>query len=84
MSAVTSSVKLNGASLTILGDVFLRNVVAVFDIGKNEMRFAERKGPSSPNSTASSTGPSTGSATDNQAKLLLLTLLAMSTILIVV
>ena len=29
----------------ILGDVFLKNVLAVFDIGKSEMRFAARRNP---------------------------------------
>ena len=27
----------------ILGDVFLKNVVAVFDVGASEMRFAARE-----------------------------------------
>lgn len=31
-----------GESLAILGDVFLKNVLAVFDIGASEMRFAAR------------------------------------------
>ncbi|KAK4552870.1 hypothetical protein LTR86_010002 [Recurvomyces mirabilis] len=31
-----------GISLNFLGDAFLKNVVAVFDAGKDEMRFAER------------------------------------------
>ncbi|KAL2354903.1 aspartic peptidase domain-containing protein [Cryomyces antarcticus] len=33
----------NGGGLNILGDVFLKNVLAVFDIGASEMRFAARE-----------------------------------------
>ena len=32
-----------GDSLSILGDVFLKNVLAVFDVGAGEMRFAARE-----------------------------------------
>lgn len=32
-----------GESLSILGDVFLKNVLAVFDVGASEMRFAARE-----------------------------------------
>ena len=32
-----------GDSLSILGDVFLKNVLAVFDVGASEMRFAARE-----------------------------------------
>ncbi|KAK4690285.1 hypothetical protein P7C71_g6469, partial [Lecanoromycetidae sp. Uapishka_2] len=31
-----------GDSLSILGDVFLKNVLAIFDVGASEMRFAAR------------------------------------------
>ena len=33
----------NGVGLNFLGDVFMHNVVSVFDFGKTEMRFAARK-----------------------------------------
>ena len=29
--------------LAVLGDVFLKNVLAVFDVGAGEMRFAARE-----------------------------------------
>ncbi|OQO04667.1 hypothetical protein B0A48_09589 [Cryoendolithus antarcticus] len=32
----------DGLSLNFLGDAFMKNVVVVFDMGRNEMRFAER------------------------------------------
>ena len=34
---------IGGVNGIILGDAFLKNVVAVFDFGKNEMRFAARR-----------------------------------------
>jgi hypothetical protein len=44
--ACVSTIKRQAAqgsiALNFLGDVFLQNVVAVFDFGKNEMRFAPR------------------------------------------
>ncbi len=39
----TSGVDNAGNGLPVLGDVFLRNVLAVFDIGASEMRFAGRE-----------------------------------------
>ena len=33
----------NGGGLTIVGDVFLRNVLAVFDVGAAQIRFAARQ-----------------------------------------
>jgi hypothetical protein len=39
-----------GISLAFLGDAFLKNVVAVFDFGKNEMRFAARNDSGTPTS----------------------------------
>lgn len=35
-----SGIQDNGGGLSILGDVFLKNVIAVFDVGAAEMRFA--------------------------------------------
>lgn len=35
-----SGVQNGGGAVNILGDVFLRNVIAVFDVGQAEMRFA--------------------------------------------
>lgn len=32
-----------GGGLAVLGDVFLKNVLAVFDVGASEMRFATRE-----------------------------------------
>ena len=46
-STVAPTVPLNGIELFFLGDFFLRNVVAVFDFGANEMRFAARTNDSS-------------------------------------
>lgn len=37
-----SAIQLAGQGPSILGDAFLRNVVAVFDVGAAEMRFASR------------------------------------------
>ncbi|KAI8626301.1 acid protease [Xylariaceae sp. FL1651] len=56
VSTVKRSSRLGDIALSFLGDVFLHNVVAVFDFGKNEMRFAPRadgggftpKGPKKP------------------------------------
>ena len=55
-------------SFPILGTPFLRSVVAVFDFGKDEMRFAERVYPNKStvtagNSTVDGCGSSTGGAT---------------------
>ena len=55
MSAVESS---DGIALMFLGDAFLKNVVAVFDVGHDEMRFAPRLESDEGNpSSASPTGP---------------------------
>jgi hypothetical protein len=55
-----------GISLYFLGDVFLKSVVAVFDFGKDEMRFAPRL-----ESNATSTVPvSTGGAASNGVSVL--------------
>lgn len=35
-----TGIQSSGMSSAILGDVFLHNVVAVFDIGNEEMKFA--------------------------------------------
>jgi hypothetical protein len=49
-----------GISFPILGTPFLRSVVAVFDFGKDEMRFAERaESASAGNSTVGGSGTST-------------------------
>jgi hypothetical protein len=42
LSTIGAVVPTAGISLAFLGDAFLKNVVAVFDFGKNEMRFAAR------------------------------------------
>lgn len=41
-STVSIPAEGSGVALNFLGDAFLRNVVAVFDFGKTEMRFAAR------------------------------------------
>ncbi|KAK3699771.1 hypothetical protein LTR37_016280 [Vermiconidia calcicola] len=46
-STVAPTVPLAGIELFFLGDYFLRNVVAVFDFGSDEMRFAARINDSS-------------------------------------
>ncbi|CAI7585664.1 unnamed protein product [Penicillium glandicola] len=40
--ASSDEVSLGGIILNIIGVPFLKNVVAVFDFGKNEMRFAKK------------------------------------------
>lgn len=42
-SSVGATGEDEGLALNFLGDAFLKNVVAVFDFGKDEMRFAARK-----------------------------------------
>ncbi|KAJ6143363.1 hypothetical protein N7471_002816 [Penicillium samsonianum] len=42
--ASSSEVSLGDVTLNIIGVPFLKNVVAVFDFGKNEMRFAKKFG----------------------------------------
>ena len=39
----TSNISDGGEGLQCLGDVFLTNVVAVYDLGANNMRFAQRE-----------------------------------------
>jgi hypothetical protein len=57
-------VELYGLTGNIIGDAFLKNVVAVFDFGNNEMRFAERteggntSSTSPPSPTTSTSGAS--------------------------
>jgi hypothetical protein len=41
-SSVAPTGEGDGLALNFLGDAFLRNVISVFDIGKQEMRFAAR------------------------------------------
>lgn len=41
-SGVAATIPEEGIALNFLGDVFLKNVVAVFDFGTDEMRFAAR------------------------------------------
>lgn len=64
-SSVSRTGEGSGLSLSFLGDAFLRNVVSVYDFGKEEMRFASRVNSSSGNSNSSSstpTPPFTGAA----------------------
>ncbi|OAL51564.1 acid protease, partial [Pyrenochaeta sp. DS3sAY3a] len=41
-SSIAPTAEDGGITLNFLGDAFLRNVVSVYDFGKNEMRFASR------------------------------------------
>ena len=52
--------------LAFLGDAFLKNIVAVFDFGKNEMRFAARNDSETPISNNPSTTPITTNAGNNR------------------
>ena len=78
-STVAPSGSLGDIELFFLGDYFLRNVVAVFDFGKNEMRWAERYHDS--NSSSSGSGPAvvpaTGSATFLESRWLTISLVCM-------
>jgi hypothetical protein len=56
---------IGGVTAVILGDAFLKNVVAVFDFGKNEMRFAARTGDAA--NTSSATPPPSASASTGAA-----------------
>jgi hypothetical protein len=55
ISTIGAVVPTAGISLAFLGDAFLKNVVAVFDFGKNEMRFAARNDSGTATSNNSST-----------------------------
>ena len=63
-----------GIELLFLGDFFLRNVVAVFDYGAQEMRFAARTSNTSSIAPTPSITPSTGAASTYGAGLLPLAL----------
>lgn len=43
ISSLVAVEPVDGVVLHFLGDPFLKNVVAVFDFGENEMRFAARE-----------------------------------------
>ena len=60
-SSIATLAPSSGISIMFVGDVFLKNVVSVFDFGKDEMRFAQR---TDWNNTAPSpsTVPATGVA----------------------
>lgn len=56
-STVSTAAEEDDISLNFLGDAFLRNVVAVFDLGKDEMRFAAREeAVTQPTPTATTSG----------------------------
>ena len=61
-----------GVTLYFLGDAFLKNVVAVFDFGKDEMRFAQRV---EQNST--SPPPSTGGGVTHAVSVLFVIVAAL-------
>jgi hypothetical protein len=56
-----------GVVLYFLGDVFLKNVVAVFDFGKDEMRFATTFNLTGGGSGSTTTSAPSASATSNAA-----------------
>ena len=65
ISTIGAVVPTEGISLAFLGDAFLKNVVAVFDFGKNEMRFAARndsRTATSNNSSVTATGSSSSAS----------------------
>lgn len=62
--ANSDSVSIGGLTLNIIGASFLKNVVAVFDFGKDEMRFAKLLGG---NVTHVGTGNSTPSASGSSS-----------------
>ena len=71
ISTIGAVVPTESISLAFLGDAFLKNVVAVFDFGKNEMRFAARNDSGTATSNHSSAGAtassSSGSSTSKSA-----------------
>lgn len=56
VSAIGSTTETEGVTLHFLADSFLKNVVAVFDFGANEMRFAARSDASNATGVPASTG----------------------------
>jgi hypothetical protein len=54
LSAIAGQIPVEGSAIYFLGDAFFKNVVSVFDFGKNEMRFASRTNDSSASSPGSS------------------------------
>ncbi|KAF7548856.1 hypothetical protein G7Z17_g6797 [Cylindrodendrum hubeiense] len=61
-SSLNSPAVGSGVTLQFLGDAFLKNVVSVFDFGKDEMRFAARTGG---NGTTGGKGNGTSSGNGN-------------------
>ena len=63
-SSIAPAQTVGGVSLMFLGASFMKNVVAVFDLGQNQMRFAARHAQAGeqPNATRSAPGRPTGSA----------------------
>lgn len=59
-SSVAPAIPADGIQLMFLGDAFLKNVVAVFDVGKNEMWFAERPAGTSAPCTSNAAEPQQG------------------------
>lgn len=62
MTSIIATVPVSGIVLNVLGDAFLKNVVAVFDFGKDEMRFAARVDFSNTTIGPSPPEPYTGAA----------------------
>jgi hypothetical protein len=80
LSGVAAPVTSGGGNEVILGDIFFKNVVAVFDARNSEMRFAQRKSNSSSPSSSSS-NPATGSAAERSTPAIFLTVMAAIAIL---
>ena len=68
LSTIGAVVPTAGISLAFLGDAFLKNVVAVFDFGKNEMRFAARNDSGTPTSNNPSATPIMANAGSNRIR----------------
>lgn len=59
-SSVTATIPVFDIALYFIGDAFLKNVVAVFDFGKDEIRFAPRIESNSSSTVPATTGAASG------------------------
>lgn len=65
-SSVTGPASGLGVTIQFLGDAFLKNVVSVFDFGKDEMRFATRTGGKNGTTGGKGNGSGSGSGSDDE------------------
>jgi hypothetical protein len=77
-ASLSASPKAFGTEIAILGDTFLKNVVAVFDYGQKEMRFAPRQTNSSSTPPTPSTGGAAGSLRTQSIYLVLVAVLIVA------